>query len=167
MGFGSWLGKAIGNTGGEIVSSVGETVDRFVTTNEDKMEADRLKKELELKFMRLEFEAEKEYLKDRQSARDMYMHDSGLQKIYAMTFLVAYFILTGIMLHWLLGQLPSMETVDMPQWGVALISSIWGGMSAKVSTITDFLFGGSQSDRDNSQEIRKNFEKQEASRGKE
>lgn len=165
MGFASWLGKAIGNTGGEIVSSVGETVDRFVTTNEDKMEAEQLKRELELKMKQLEFEAEKEFLKDRQNARDMYMHDSGLQKVYAMTFLVAYFVLTGVMLHWLLGQLPSMETIDMPQWGVALISSIWGGLSAKVSTITDFLFGGSQGERDNSKEIRKNFEEQEKARG--
>jgi hypothetical protein len=165
MGFGSWLSKMIGNTGGEIVSSVGETVDRFVTTDEDRMKAEQLKQELQLKVMKLEFEAEKAYLKDRQSAREMYKHDSSLQKLYAMTFLVAYFALTGILLHWLITELAGTQALDLPQWGVALISSIWGGMSTKVSTITDFLFGGSQGERENQDQVRQAFEKQERDRG--
>jgi len=148
MGVRSWLGDVIGNSGSEIVSSVGETIDRFVTTDEDRERARLATAEIELKFKRLELDAETAYLQDRQSARDLYKHDSSLQKMFAMTFLVGYVGITGSLLYVVLGWLGMTTVPEVPAWAVSLISTVFGAMSSKVNTIVDFLFGGSQSERD-------------------
>jgi hypothetical protein len=96
---------------------------------------------------RLEMEAEQKYFEDRASARDMYKADNSLQKVYAMTFLVGYILLTGVMLYFLMGWIGAKE-VNVPDWAVALISSIYGALSAKVGTVTDFYFGSSQGSRE-------------------
>lgn len=144
---GTWLGKMIGNSGAEIVSTVGDTIDKFVHTGEEKAAADLAVREIELKFQALQMEADNRLLKDRQSAREMYMHDSLLQKVFAIVFLVGYLAISVLMIilivRWLGG-----EAGDVPAWAVSLISTVFGAMSAKVNTIIDFLFGGSQGERD-------------------
>lgn len=151
---GSWLGQLLGNSAGDIVEKVGSTVDRFVTTKEEQLEADHLKRELELRFKQLEFEAEQSLLADRQSAREMYAHDSSLQKVFAIVFLAGYLAMSGLMVWLVLSWIPSAGvTLEMPEWAVVLITSVFTAMSTKVNTITDFLFGGSQGERDNSSAI--------------
>lgn len=81
-------------------------------------------------------------LADKQSARSMYEKDNILQKIYALVFLVAYIALTWVMIDMVYKL--SANQVTMSEFGNTFISTIWGGMSTKVSTITDFLFGSSQ-----------------------
>lgn len=158
MSFRSWLGKAIGNTAGEVISSVGETVDRFVTTDAERAEAQLKMQELAFKFKQLELDAEEALLKDRQSARDMYKHDSSLQKVYGVIFLVGYIGLSAAMLWWIFGMINSTPAaLDLPNWAAALISSIFTAASTKVNTITDFLFGGSQADADN-RDVARQFE---------
>lgn len=158
MPIGSWLKETIGNTASEVIGSVGETVDRFVTTEEDRAQAELAKQELALKFKQLEMEAEQALLADRASAREMYKHDSSLQKVYAIVFLVGYIGITGVMLWWLFGLINAEPTaLELPNWAAALISSIFTAMSTKVATITDFLFGGSQADADN-RDIGRQFE---------
>ena len=149
MGVKSWLGDMIGNSGAQIVESVGSTVDRFVHTGEEKAEAELALRELELEFKKLAMDAEGAYLQDRQSARNMYMKDSSLQKMFAMTFLVGYIGITGTLFYVVLGWLGMTEIPDVPAWAVSLISTVFGAMSSKVNTIVDFLFGGSQGERDN------------------
>lgn len=123
------LGKIIGNAGiDRVIDKVGETVDRFVTTDKEREE---LKRAIEL-----------DLLKDRQSARTMYMTDSWLQKVFALVFLAGYIGLTVIVVRMLM-QMASGEGIQMPDWGIALINMMWGGLSAKLNTITDFLFGSS------------------------
>jgi len=145
--FSTWLGKMIGNSGAEIVESVGATVDRFVNTGEEKAQAALALKEIELKFKQLSMEADNRLLKDRQSAREMYMHDSTLQKVFAIVFLVGYLgisvLMVVLVVQWIGG-----ASADVPAWAVSLISTVFGAMSAKVNTIIDFLFGGSQGERD-------------------
>lgn len=158
MSIGSWLSKAIGNTAGEVISSVGETVDRFVTTKEDKAEIQIKMQEIALKFKRLEMDAEEAIMKDRASAREMYKHDSSLQKVYAIVFLTGYIGVTAVMLWWLFGLVNANAiAAELPNWAAALISSIFTAMSTKVATITDFLFGGSQNDKDN-RDVARQFE---------
>jgi hypothetical protein len=74
---------------------------------------------------------------DRDSARNMYAQDSWLQKAFAIFFLVAWCSLTFIMLNNFV-----FKTIELQNWQIALISSINGGISTKLSTIVDFLFGG-------------------------
>lgn len=154
----NWLKNLIGNTGSEIVSSIGETIDRFVTTDEERSQVQIEMQRIALQFKKLEMDAEEALLKDRQSARDMYKHDSSLQKVYAIVFLTGYIGITGVMLWWLFGLITATEiAADLPNWAAALISSIFTAMSTKVSTITDFLFGGSQTDADN-RDVSRQFE---------
>lgn len=131
-----------------IVGTVGETIDRFVTTDEERSEAELAKRRLELEFQRMEMEAEQAYLKDRQSARAMYEQDSGLQKIVAIVFLVMYAGISGLMLWFVLGWVRDAAGLDVPSWGISLISTVFGAMSSKVNTIVDFLFGGSQGEHE-------------------
>jgi glycogen synthase len=74
---------------------------------------------------------------DRNSARDMYSNDSWLQKTFALFFLVAWCGLTALMLQYFIFQ-----NIHLEDWQIAFVSSINGGISTKLSTIIDFLFGG-------------------------
>ncbi len=98
-------------------------------------------------------ELEELSVRDRESARKMYESDSTLQTIYAIVFLVSYMLLIVAMLIFIYnvsagdvsesGRL--IAKLEIPEWAVAFLSSLFGAMTAKISTITDFLFGGSKS----------------------
>ena len=76
---------------------------------------------------------------DRDSARDK--GDSKLQRVFAITFLVGYIIMTLVMLYgaYIIG----IQNIKLENYLVALVTSIFTAMSSKVGTVTDFLFGGS------------------------
>jgi len=117
------LGK-LTNTGVAETLKVGtKLIDEIFTTQEEK-----LKGKMELFKMAVE---------DRGSARDMYAQDSWLQKIFAIFFLLAWCALTVLMLNYFVFQ-----TIELQDWQIAFVSSINGGISTKLSTIIDFLFGG-------------------------
>ena len=120
--------KAAGNTVKETIQAGTNLIDEIFTTKEEKLEA---KKQL--------FEL---VIKDKDSARSMYMHDSWLQKSFALFFLAGWIVLTVIVVTWLF-QATKGQNIVMPDWGIALINMIWGGLSAKLNTIVDFLFGSS------------------------
>lgn len=147
MGVPAWLGNILGKGTGDLISSIGDTAKKFITTEQDRQAFEMALQKAALDAKRLEMEAEQEYFKDRSSARDMYKHDNSLQKIFALTFLVGYIALTVVMLYLLVGWIGE-KAIEIPDWAVALISSIYGALSAKVGTITDFLFGSSQGSRE-------------------
>lgn len=76
-------------------------------------------------------------LADKQSARDMYKANSSLQKVYALTYLAIYVILSCIILY----EIFTPVALNIPSWGVQFIATLFGGMTMKLGTITDFLFG--------------------------
>lgn len=78
-------------------------------------------------------------LEDRQDARGLYKKDAVLHKIYAIVFLSAYVALTA----WIIYAIVNGKLTMVTQFETGLIGTIWGGMSAKVNTVTDFLFGAS------------------------
>ena len=81
--------------------------------------------------------------KDRENAREMYKADSQLQKWYALVFLVIFILaLAGMML---IIAYFTIRQVDAPDWAIAFLSTIFGTLSMKLGTVTDFLFGGSKS----------------------
>lgn len=116
----------------EIIQSGTTLIDEIFTNKE---EAGKIK-----------IEYVKQALADRDSARDLYSKDSSLQKIYALVFLVSYILLTGAMLYIVISI--SKNNIHLEEWVIAFISTVWGGMSTKVGTITDFFFGSSQSSKD-------------------
>ena len=154
----SWLGDLLGGGASEIIDSVTDGVDKFITTDEEKQQLEITRQEAKLKIKQLEFEGEKKLYEDRDSARKMYEKDSGLQKVFAMTFLGGYLVITGILVYVVLSWMGRVE-IEVPAWAVSLISTVFGAMSSKVNTITDFLFGGSQNERD-AQQIQQNLNRQ-------
>lgn len=98
-------------------------IDEIFTTQEEKLQG--------------KMELFKMAVADRSSAREMYANDSWLQKIFAIFFLLAWCALTTLMLKYFVFQ-----SIDLQDWQIAFISSINGGISTKLSTIIDFLFGG-------------------------
>jgi hypothetical protein len=146
-----WLKTIFGGDGGVggVVKSVGDAVGQFVEKPEDRLKVQQALADAEMAVKRLAFDAELAYHKDRESARDLYKTDSGLQKLYAMTFLIAYIGLTVVILAMLVAV--GFYSISLPEWATLLIGSIFGAMSTKVSTITDFFFGSSQGSRDKDQ----------------
>jgi len=134
-----------------IVNSVGNTVDKFVTTDEEKKEAELALRKLDLEFQQLQMDLEEAYIKDRNSAREMYEKDGSLQKLFALIFLGGYLLVTAVMVWMVLSWVGVAEAVVLPEWGVVLITTAFTAMSTKVNTIVDFLFGGSQGERDTRQ----------------
>ncbi len=77
-------------------------------------------------------------VEDRKSARMLYATDSTVQKILAIVFTIAYFLLSYIMFKYFIE-----EDISLGEFEISFISTIFGAMSAKVNTVVDFFFGGS------------------------
>ena len=89
-------------------------------------------------MLEAEREAFAKEVEDRKSARDMYKDDAIIQKVLATLFTVAYFGISFVMFnHFVLGD------INLGEFEISFISTIFGAMSAKVNTIVDFFFGGS------------------------
>lgn len=123
---GAFIDKLLG--GG--IKAITEGIDTIFTSKEEKQQ--------------LINELEAMNLRDRDSARDMYKSDSSLQKWFAAVFLGGYMLLIGGMIYYIFTISTGADESNLPEWAVAFLSTIFGAMSAKVSTITDFLFGGSK-----------------------
>ena len=129
------IGKFIGGLFGKVVDNAEGILDKVITTDKERDEA-----KLALKRLLLEAETEAfaKEVEDRKSARDMYKDDALIQKILATLFTVAYFGLSFMMFRFfLLGEM------NLGEFEISFISTIFGAMSAKVNTVVDFFFGGS------------------------
>jgi hypothetical protein len=86
-----------------------------------------------------EIEAFELEITDRANARKD--GDLKLQRIFAITFLIGYIIMTLVMLYG--AYVITVQGIKLENYLVALVTSIFTAMSTKVATVTDFLFGGS------------------------
>ena len=129
------IGNIIGGLFSKVVDNAEGILDKVITTDKERDEA-------KLALKRLLLDAEKEVfakeVEDRKSARDMYKDDAIIQKILATLFTTAYFGLSFMMFRvFVIGDL------DLGEFEISFISTIFGAMSAKVNTVVDFFFGGS------------------------
>ena len=129
------IGNIIGGLFGKVVENAEGILDKVITTDKERDEA-------KLAIKRVLLEAEKEAfaqeVEDRKSARDMYKDDAFIQKILATLFTAAYFGLSFMMFRYFV-----MGDIEMGEFEISFISTIFGAMSAKVNTVVDFFFGGS------------------------
>ena len=125
----------VGGLFGKVVENAEGILDKVITTDKERDEA-----KLALKKLLLDAEAEafKQEVEDRKSARDMYKDDAIIQKILATLFTIAYFGLSFMMFRFFV-----MGDINMGEFEISFISTIFGAMSAKVNTVVDFFFGGS------------------------
>ena len=129
------IGNIIGGLFGKVVENAEGILDKVITTDKERDEA-------KLALKRLLLEAEKEAfakeVEDRKSARDMYKDDAFIQKVLATLFTAAYFGLRFMMFRFFV-----LGDIDMGEFEISFVSTIFGAMSAKVNTVVDFFFGGS------------------------
>ena len=129
------INNLIGGLFGKVVENAEGILDKCITTDKERDAA-------KLAIKKLMLEAEKEAfakeVEDRKSARDMYKDDAIIQKVLATLFTIAYFGITFVMFNYFVT-----KTIDLGEFEISFISTIFGAMSAKVNTIIDFFFGGS------------------------
>jgi len=129
------IGKFIGGLFGKVVENAEGILDKVITTDKERDEAKLALRKL---LLDAETEAFKKEVEDRKSARDMYKDDAIIQKILATLFTVAYFGLSFMMFRYFV-----LGDIDMGEFEISFVSTIFGAMSAKVNTVVDFFFGGS------------------------
>ena len=139
------IGKFIGGLFGKVVDNAEGILDKVITTDKERDEA---KLALRRLLLDAETEAFKQEVEDRKSARDMYKDDALIQKILATLFTAAYFGLSFMMFRVFV-----MGDLELGEFEISFISTIFGAMSAKVNTVVDFFFGGSS--KKNEQQTKK------------
>lgn len=118
-----------------LVGQATNIIDEVVTTDEEriqlKQQFEKVVKEHEKDMFALE-------VKDRESAREIYKDDAIIQKVLAIIFTIAYFFLSYTMFKYFV-----LNTIELSDYEIGFISTVFGAMSSKVNTIIDFFFGGS------------------------
>tara|TARA_R110000803_G_scaffold184293_1_gene246640 strand:- start:892 stop:1308 length:417 start_codon:yes stop_codon:yes gene_type:complete len=129
------ISSLVGGLFGKVLDNAEGILDKVITTDKERDEA-----KLALKSIMLEAEREAfaKEVEDRKDARDLYKDDAIIQKILATLFTIAYFGITYVMFNYFVN-----KTIDLGEFEISFISTIFGAMSAKVNTIIDFFFGGS------------------------
>ncbi len=129
------ISNLVGGLFGKVLDNAEGILDKVITTDKERDEA-----KLALKSIMLEAEREAfaKEVEDRKSARDMYKDDAIIQKVLATLFTVAYFGITFVMFNYFVT-----KSLELGEFEISFISTIFGAMSAKVNTIIDFFFGGS------------------------
>ena len=140
------IGKFVNGLFGKIVDNAEGILDKVVTTDKERDEA---KLALRRLLLEAETEAFAKEVEDRKSARDMYKDDAFIQKVLATLFTAAYFGLSFMMFRYFV-----MGDIEMGEFEISFISTIFGAMSAKVNTVVDFFFGGSS--KKNEQQLNNN-----------
>ena len=138
------ISNLVGGLFGKIVDNAEGILDKVITTDKERDEAKLALKKLLLDAEREAFAKEVE---DRKSARDMYKDDAIIQKVLATLFTVAYFGITFVMFNYFVT-----KSIELGEFEISFISTIFGAMSAKVNTIIDFFFGGSSKKNEQSKE---------------
>ena len=118
-----------------LIGNASSILDEVITTDEERAQA---KQQLEHLLKNHEKEMFELEVLDRKSARKMYSDDSTIQKLLATVFTIAYFILSFVMFRYFM-----LGDINLGEFEISFISTIFGAMSAKVNTVVDFFFGGS------------------------
>ncbi len=118
-----------------LVGQATNIIDEVVTTDEERIQ---LKQQFEKVVKNHEKDMFALEVKDRESAREIYKDDATIQKVLAIIFTVAYFFLSYTMFKYFV-----LNTIELSDYEIGFISTVFGAMSSKVNTIIDFFFGGS------------------------
>ena len=125
----------VGGLFSKVIDNAEGILDKVITTDKER---DAAKLALKKLMLEAEKEAFAKEVEDRKSARDMYKDDALIQKILASLFTVAYFGITFVMFNYFVT-----KSINLGEFEISFISTMFGAMSAKVNTIIDFFFGGS------------------------
>ncbi len=163
---GEFFGGAATSGITNLVDSAVGAIDTFVTTPEDKLKAEKLKADIIFQAREQEFQSQKTfqdlkmaYLSDKQSARQMFAHDSSTQKILTLIFTVGYFAITAFMI---IVVFKMIKETDLNDFVIAFISSIFGAFQSAMIMILSFYFGSSQGGENQSEKMAEAFKQASA-----
>ena len=147
-----WSGLLGGDSGG-IIKAVGDVVDEYVTTDEERMEGDREMAKIQLQQSienrKLDIKEQTIYLQDTQSARQMQAQvqtsdNAGwLAKNIGPLMAIITTLLTFALFFWVIS---GNEALDGGKKDIVLY--ILGALSAVTTQIFSFYFGSSQGSAD-------------------
>ena len=138
------LGNVVGKLAtGNYIGAIADVGGILTGKAKDNEQVKELLTEFELQKIAFALEEQELELKDKADARQMYKEDNSLQKVFAITFLACYILLTVLMLYGFYQV--AINEVKIQNYVVAFITSVYTGMSMKVNTIVEFLFGSSLS----------------------
>lgn len=129
------INNILGGLFGKVVENASSILDEVITTDEER---DKAKLELEKVLLSAEREAFNKEVEDRKDARSLYKDDAIIQKLLAILFTAAYFGLSYVLFQYFI-----LNELELSDYEIGFISTVFGAMSAKVNTIVDFFFGGS------------------------
>tara|TARA_R100001510_G_C7650162_1_gene207678 strand:+ start:412 stop:819 length:408 start_codon:yes stop_codon:yes gene_type:complete len=129
------INNLLGGIFGKVVENASSILDEVITTDEER---DKAKLELEKVLLSAEREAFNKEVEDRKDARSLYKDDAIIQKLLAILFTAAYFGLSYVLFQYFI-----LNELELSDYEIGFISTVFGAMSAKVNTIVDFFFGGS------------------------
>jgi hypothetical protein len=129
------INNILGGLFGKVVENASSILDEVITTDEER---DKAKLELEKVLLSAEREAFNKEVEDRKDARSLYKDDAIIQKALAILFTAAYFGLSYVLFQYFI-----LNELELSDYEIGFISTVFGAMSAKVNTIVDFFFGGS------------------------
>ena len=132
------INNLLGGIFGKVVENASSILDEVITTDEAR---DKAKLELEKVLLSAEREAFAQEVEDRKDARSLYKDDAIIQKLLALLFTGAYFGLSYVLFQYFV-----LNELELSDYEIGFISTVFGAMSAKVNTIVDFFFGGSSQD---------------------
>lgn len=153
----SWISDLLGSGVKDIIDGVADGVDRFVTTEEEKQEAEIKKKEAQYKLQKLLLDAEMKraqmQLDDVQGARSMYKSDNKVQKVFVIYTLLGFtvFMIVQIWLAWQILQ----NGLAVSEFVIMTFSNFSGIFTALLFTQKDFFFGGSENATKQAEQVNK------------
>ena len=135
---------AAGNYLGAI-SEVGQILTGKADAEPNNEKVNALLYEFELSKIEFGIEEERIHQQDRKRATDLYKHDANVQKILTFIFTFIYLTMTILILYgfYKIG----VEKVELPNYVVAFVSTLYTGLSMKINTIVDFFFGSSTTNK--------------------
>ncbi len=136
-----------------LITSKEELAEQEVSLLEVKQAIEKARQDYKIKMKELELDTQEAYLNDKQSARGMYQKDSSIQKILTILFTVGYFGITTFMFTLVM----KMFDMDLNDFVVSFVSSIFGAFNAIMVQIISFYFGSSKSGEDTGAAIAESF----------
>ena len=158
-----WLTDLITGGANDIIDSAFSGIDKLATSKEELAEIELKKQELKLKARQQALDAENKYFEDTKSAREMQIETkSNVPGSLTIIFTVAFFALIAFILLLLFNKLE----VNVPNYVIALISSIFGSVATIMTQIIGFWFGSSKGGEDQNNKMVNAFSRATIERGK-
>jgi len=156
VGIKSVLGSIFSTGAKELADTAFRGIDELITSKEEKGQIEISLEELKIianKERELQYKITDQEFKDRDSARKANQKDPWTPRILTLLFTFGFIGLVFFMLSFLL----EMTNVEMNDFVVAFISTIFGSVSTIMTQIISYYFGASKGADEQNERIAESF----------